>query len=274
MLEVLSLGAGVQSTTVLLMSCEGELPKHDHAIFADTGWEPAAVYRHLEWLRGVAESHGIRFHVVQQGDLKDDALRSQVRGKASEGRRWASLPYFTLGSNDERGMIRRQCTYEYKIRPIERCLRRDVLGLKPRQRAPQEPVVRQWRGISLDEWQRVRKSGHRWMVTWHPLVEMRMTRQGCLQWMESHGYPEPPRSACIGCPFHHDNEWRDMRDNRPEEWQDAVEFDRAIRKCGGMRGDVFLHAQRVPLDEVDLSTDADRGQLTLWQDECQGICGV
>lgn len=39
-LKVLSLGAGVQSTTVLLMSWAGELPPLDCAIFADTGWEP------------------------------------------------------------------------------------------------------------------------------------------------------------------------------------------------------------------------------------------
>jgi len=57
-------------------------------------------------------------------------------------------------------------------------------------------------------------------------------------------------------------------------WQEAVEFDRAIRHCGGMRGQVFLHADRIPLDEVDLSTPEDFGQLSLWSDECQGMCGI
>ena len=41
MIEILNLGAGVQSSTVLLMSIHGELPHIDHAIFADTGWEPS-----------------------------------------------------------------------------------------------------------------------------------------------------------------------------------------------------------------------------------------
>lgn len=312
MIEVLSLGAGVQSTTVLLMSIVGELPKLDHAIFADTGWEPKRVYSHLQWLTGVAEAAGVKVHVVTQGNLKADAPVSQVRGKAAEGKRWASLPLFTkkvwvaddiktlqkliehreaeekdssqwkeilaelitTGVFVQNGMIRRQCTYEYKIRPIELCLRRTIMGLKPRQRAPKEVVIRQWRGISVDEWQRSRKSDHPWMETWHPLVEKRITRRGCVEWLRSHGYPEAPRSACIGCPFHHDDEWRRMRDNSPEEWQDAIEFDRGIRNCGGMRGQVFLHAQRVPLDEVDLRTDSDHGQLSFWQDECQGMCGV
>jgi hypothetical protein len=36
---VISLGAGVQSTTMLLMSAAGELePLPELAIFADTGW--------------------------------------------------------------------------------------------------------------------------------------------------------------------------------------------------------------------------------------------
>ena len=50
-IKVLSLGAGVRSSTVLLMSYHGELPLLDAAIFADTQWEPKAVYEHLEWLK-------------------------------------------------------------------------------------------------------------------------------------------------------------------------------------------------------------------------------
>ena len=38
-MRVLSLGAGVQSSTLLLMACHGEL-ELDAAIFADTQWEP------------------------------------------------------------------------------------------------------------------------------------------------------------------------------------------------------------------------------------------
>ena len=54
MLKILSLGAGVQSTALLLMSIRGEVERFDCAIFADTGWEPAVVYEHLPWLTGEA----------------------------------------------------------------------------------------------------------------------------------------------------------------------------------------------------------------------------
>ena len=285
-LRVLSLGAGVQSTTVLLLSCHGQLPWLDVAIFADTGWEPPSVYRHLDWLTKESASNGIPVHVVRQGNIKQDALESQVRGKAEGGKRWASMPYFVQGADGNAGMIRRQCTYEYKIRPIERFMRRKLLGLRPGQRAPREPVIEQWFGISVDEVQRAKSSRDPWKTHLYPLIgqicgegrdylSRPWTRLDCLNWLEAN-YPgrRIPRSACIGCPFHSDAEWRWLRDHEPEAFADAVAFDRAIRRTGGMRGEVYLHSSRRPLDEVDLSTDIDRGQLTLWEIACDGMCGA
>ena len=74
LLNVLNLGAGVQSSVVLLMSLEGELPPIDHAIFADVGWEPSAVYRQLDWLQGKAEAAGVKVWRVGHGNVKDVAL--------------------------------------------------------------------------------------------------------------------------------------------------------------------------------------------------------
>jgi hypothetical protein len=45
--RLLSLGAGVQSTAVLLLACDGAIPPFDAAYFADTGWEPKPVYANL-----------------------------------------------------------------------------------------------------------------------------------------------------------------------------------------------------------------------------------
>ena len=76
MLNILSLGAGVQSSTVFLMSCRGMLPKLDAAIFADTQWEPKAVY---EWLSRVLEPQaqraGIPIFRVSAGDIRADAVQ-------------------------------------------------------------------------------------------------------------------------------------------------------------------------------------------------------
>lgn len=295
-LRILSLGAGVQSTTLALMAAHGEIgPMPDCAIFADTGWEPKAVYEHLAWL---SSPNVLPFpiYIVSAGDLRADLIAG------ARGERWASIPAFTRNvtpagtafpvyDEDETGervvvgsrvlptdavgigMIRRQCTGDYKIVPIRRKVR-ELLGIT-RRRSPASPVAEQWIGISLDEALRMKPSFETWQINRWPLIERGMTRQDCLSWLKRHGYPLPPRSACVGCPFHSDDHWRHMRDHDPEAWADAVSIDAAIRTgFRGIRGEVYLHRSAVPLDRADLSTAADHGQLDLWPNECEGMCGL
>ncbi len=295
-LRVLSLGAGVQSTTMALMAAHGEIgPMPDCAVFADTGWEPRAVYDHLDWLRS-PNVLPFPVHIVSGGDLRADLLAGAC------GERWASIPAFTrtvtpagtelpvYDENDEGeavvvgsrivatdqvgiGMIRRQCTGDYKIVPIRRTVR-SLLGIAGK-RSPAVPVAEQWIGISLDEAIRMKPSFEAWQINRWPLIEMGMTRQHCLRWLARHDYPTPPKSACIGCPFHSDDRWRAMRDHDPNAWADAVAVDRAIRTgFRGIRGEVYLHRSAVPLDQADLANETDRGQLDLWPNECEGMCGV
>lgn len=144
-----------------------------------------------------------------------------------------------------------------------------------RRRSPTMPVFEQWIGISTDEVIRMKPSWEAWQRNRWPLIEQRMSLRHCLAWLADHGYPPPPKSSCIGCPFHSDAMWRQIRDYDPEAWYDAVDVDHAIRHgLRRIRGDVFLHRSAVPLDQADLSTEADHGQLDLFGNECAGICGV
>jgi hypothetical protein len=278
--RILSLGAGVQSTTVLLMSCRGELPALDLAIFADTGWEPRNVYRHLNWLEHEAKQKSyvnpVRVVRVGAANIVFDALNSQVRGTKANGKRWASMPFHVLAPDGSKGMIRRQCTREYKIDPQDTYMRREVLELRPRQHAPKTSQIEQWFGISLDEIQRMRLSAHPWKTHHYPLIfDQRMRRLDCQHWFFKH-YPGQhlPRSACIGCPYHSNMEWRALRDFSPDDWQEAVAIDRAMRHAGGMRGKLFLHRDCAPLDEVDLSDAIDYGQTDMFGNECDGMCAT
>ena len=89
------------------------------------------------------------------------------------------------------------------------------------------------------------------------------------------GLPRSISETIYHCPFHSDAEWRHMRDHQPESWAKAVDLDRAPRRNGTpLRGDCYLHSSLKPLDEVDLSTEEDRGQGTLWGQECEGMCGL
>lgn len=266
-LRVLSLGAGVQSTTLALMAAHGAVgPMPDCAIFADTGWEPKAVYEHLAWLRS-PNVLPFQVHIVSDGNIRDGLVRG------AQGERWASIPAFTKSASGTVGMIRRQCTKELKIVPIRRKVR-ELIGIAGK-RSPNHPVVEQWIGISFDEIVRMKMSMEPWQVNRFPLVEMGMTRRDCLRWLELNGYPTPPKSSCIGCPYHSDSLWRQMREEDPDAFADAVAIDRMIRTgFRNLRGEVFLHRSCVPLDEADIDTLADKGQLDLFADECDGMCGV
>jgi hypothetical protein len=243
-LTLLSLGAGVQSTTLALLAVEGVLPRPDGAIFADTGWEPQAVYDHLDRLEVVLADAGIPLHRVSNGNLRSDAI--------DPSHRYASVPYFVRNPDGTPGMGRRQCTSEYKLNPIGRKVR-ELLGAQPPnfRSVPRGRVAEQWIGFSTDEIHRVSdKESVLYSRKRYPLLELDMSRKDCGRWLTARNWTTQ-KSACIGCPFHGNNQWRNLRDNHPDEWADAVDFDEQIRKGGArglpLNGEAFLHASRVPL---------------------------
>lgn len=255
--RLLSLGAGVQSTVLALMAAAGTLPGCGGAIFADTGWEPRGVYEHLGRLRVVLEEAGIPLHLVSKGNLRRDAL--------DPSHRYASVPYFVRNPDGSEGMGRRQCTSEYKLAPINRKVR-ELLGAAPPdfRRVPSGRTAEQWIGFSTDEVGRVSDPRVRYLTHRYPLLELGMDREACIRWLDAHGWPSVSKSACIGCPYHGNRQWRELRDNHPDEWADAVEFDAAIRKGGSrglpLNGEAFLHRSRVPLAlaPIDRTTLVER----------------
>lgn len=264
-MNIISLGAGVQSSTLLLMACHGEIePKPDYAIFSDTGWEPQAVYRHLEWLKGEAAKFGIQVVTTRKGNIKEDLISAATCGK-----RVATMPFFVKGEDGEKGMVTRQCTQEYKVAPVRRKIR-ELLGYKSRQVVKGKVIL--WMGISLDEIERIRSSQVKWIENRYPLIEKSMDRISCVRWLKQKGYPIPPKSSCIGCPFHDNYMWREIKLNSPDEWIEAVEIDRMIRKLPKVRGEAFLHRSCQPLDEVYLQED--QLELDLFVNECTGYCGL
>lgn len=254
---MLSLGAGVQSSTIALMMARGDLPSVDCAIFADTGWEPKAVY---EWLAWLETQLPFPVHRVSAGNIRADTM---ARTNTTD-ERFASVPWFMLTPRGKSSMGRRQCTKEYKLRPLQKKVV-ELLGGRPKGGC--KMII----GISSDEVWRMKPSRVQYIVNSWPLIELGMKRQDCLRWMEERQYPTPPKSSCIGCPFHSDEQWRALTQ---EEFQDAVEVDRAIRHQPKIRSQQFMHRSLRPLEEVDLSTPEERGQLNLFLNECDGMCGV
>ncbi|MFJ2110565.1 hypothetical protein ACIOEX_01330 [Streptomyces sp. NPDC087850] len=253
-----------------LLSAEGRLPRLDAAIFADTGWEPRAVYAHLDRLeREVLIPAGIPLYRVSVGNIRDDALNPEHR--------FASMPLFIKNQDGGDGMTRRQCTSEYKLKPIKRQVRQ-LLGYPHPTPVPRGLYVEQWIGISRDEFGRAKDSGINYLRSAFPLLDLQggadgregWTRDDCTRYLRANGWETTPKSACIGCPFHGNAQWRALRDGNTEEWADAVDFDHAIRSGNArgnangkpLLGEAYLHRSRKPLDQapIDRVTAHEWGQ--------------
>ena len=266
-LVVISLGAGVQSSTMALMAAEGVLPKVDCAIFADTGYEPKAVYRYLEFLKKILP---YPVYVVSKGNIKKDMLDS-----IDNGTRFPTAPFFTQAEiTGKKGMLRRQCTADYKIVPIRKKIR-ELCGIKYGKHFPKNKYVEQWIGISTDEIQRMKPARDKYILNRHPLIEAKMSRQDCIDYLKKEKIPLPEKSACIVCPYHNDAYWHFMKNERPEEFADAVEFDKNIRTGSrNIRDKLYLHRSCKPLDEVEFNKKENDKQLDMFNNECEGMCGV
>ncbi|MEW1700382.1 hypothetical protein [Streptomyces sp. NPDC091278] len=258
-LRYLSLGAGVQSTTLALLAAEHALPRLDGAIFADTGWETPSVYQHLERLeKEVLRPANIPLHRVTNGHIRNDALNPDHR--------FASMPLH-IRNPDGAGLLRRQCSKEYKLQPIKRKIR-DLLGYPMPYTIPRGLRAETLIGISRDEFHRARDSDVHYLNSAFPLLYLDgaadgregWTRKDCIRYLRARGWASTPRSSCVGCPFHTNVEWRHLRDTEPDAWTDAVAFDRAIRQ-GHVRGNdngrpllgkAYLHRSLSPLDTAPI----------------------
>jgi hypothetical protein len=266
-LHLLSLGAGVQSSTLALMAARGLVsPMPDAAIFADTQAEPASVYAWLDYLEAQLPYPVYR---VTKGSLTEEStrLRQRLDGTGSYIRQ--AIPGYVDAGAGKGRLLTRGCTRDYKIRPI-------VTQARRLKRAARADRIVQWYGISVDEAHRMKDPPEHDFVGRWPLVELGMTRADCLQWMADQGYPVPPRSACSYCPFHSDKEWLRLKRDEPEAFAAAVAYEQRLQaaQAGATKptsrgGLIYLHVSLRPLAEVEF---ADRPEG--FGNECAGVCGV
>lgn len=339
--HLLSLGAGVQSSTLAYMASDGLIePRIEAGIFADTKHEPRSVYLYLSHLCGVpvnTDDAGRAFvepgcyqggalsfpvHIVSNGDLRKASLEMH---RTPDGRLYSqtNIPFFTKNHDGSQGKIPvRGCTRDFKLVPIAR-KQRELIGpetmalwrkahrsalreltkwsleckriraqnkatkakiplplrpFEPWRECQADPLVISWIGISLDEITRIKESRQPWCLSRWPLIELRNHRHDCLLWLERNGKPKPAKSACKFCPFRDNEAWVRMRTEEPFEFEDAAGFESELQDNKAASQNFssmpFLHRQLVPLKEVDFSTEEDRGQLDMFHNECEGMCGV
>lgn len=198
---------------------------------------------------------------------------------------------------EREGMGRRQCTSEYKLAPIGRKVRELLGAAAPDyRRVPKGRLAEQWIGFSTDEIIRISDNNSvSYIRKRYPLLELGMSRKDCKRWLQDRGWGDTAKSACVGCPFHGNAQWRALRDTcdcghhrdshqqkrwacriytdgklcnctlfTAPEWDDAVDFDEQIRRGGArglpLNGTAYLHRSRLPLSvaPIDKVTRRER----------------
>ena len=219
---VLSLGAGIQSTTLALLLDQDALEGFEKplwAIFADTKAEPPHVYETLDWL-----SEKLSYPIVRTswGDLARNTWKA-IAGMPVPERGHHQPGYIDLPVFSETGIGRRQCTSVYKVRPIKQEIR------KLAQSAPPHLTATQYLGISANETRRAKPAREAWITNSFPLIEHGWTRMDCLQWLNlNHPGHDVRRSSCYFCPFHNNADWREIAELYPNLYQDAAAMDRQM----------------------------------------------
>lgn len=226
-LKILSLGAGVPSTALALMSCENKLagravhplvPVYDYIIFCDLKAEPSWVYRQLEFTRSVCARAGIPL-VILEADLYGCFLQNFGRARVP------SIPFWTMGPDGKRGKMPRQCTCDCKISRIERYVRRELLGYQPREwTKPWDKHAHEMHmGIMWEERRRAKPSRQLLFQNKYPLVGMGWTRAECFAYNKDVWGLDTWASACAFCPFHTNFFFQYIREH------DAPCYDKARR---------------------------------------------
>lgn len=246
-MRALSWGIGVQSTAIAVMATLGDIEPFDAIVTADTGWERAQTYASRDFYTAWLKERGQHVEIVSAGNVRELGAENHTH-----------IPFWTSTG----GPLRRQCTLKFKIIPIKRRLR-ELAGYHAT-KPPHPPAgsIMLNLGISWDEWQRIATSSIRFIVNQYPLIDMKMTRNDCIAYLENRGLPVPVKSACIGCPYRRASEWLEMRDTSPTEWQEVVEFDKRNRhnplaEHGRSTADeIYVYSHCEPLETADLEKHA------------------
>lgn len=280
-LHIQSNGGGVQSMAMYMMSSKGILPRFDYSIFIDLGTEKPGTYAAIEFMKNEAlKKNGIPLIVIKEKNLLSDTLDAITKKE----KRFVSIPFFSTGPENKIGMLRRQCTGEYKIRQVNAAIKQ-LYGLSGNQRFPETFI---YIGISLDEAIRMSspepvkftnvfpflllQSGYKkGNISFRDpkMLSTRLSRNQLIKWLSDNNIPLPPKSSCIFCPYTSNKDWLSMKKEDPRSFEIACSFDDQIRKGkpGKVKSDLFIHKEGIPLREVNFSKP-DNDLFT----ECEGFC--
>jgi hypothetical protein len=189
---ILSYGAGVNTTALMILLIKNKMP-FDEAVFADTGGELPETYEYLKLAEAFLRRHGKTLTVVKSrtGTLYDTCIRRKV--VPSKMWRWS--------------------TRDYKITPIHAYYR--TLRVH----------IYEYLGIAYDEIERMKETVKPYVTSLFPLVDLQVSRDGCIEIIRNAGLPVPVKSGCYFCPFNNIERWKEIHETHPELYARAIELE-------------------------------------------------
>jgi hypothetical protein len=261
LLTLLCYSAGVQSHAILRMVCDGAIqrPKRFAVIAADPGMESGVsiAFRDNEAAE-LCKAANIPFVVAQGPNLYRDVTTLKSTAKT----RLDTPPLWTDNGDGTKGRLIQKCTDRYKIQPINRAVRRELYrtwGIPTNRKgdcALAAGSVVRWIGFTADEQGRadnLLKSKYQKFVRFEfPLIDRGMSKSDVVAMYLEKSWRIPIRSMCNACPWHGLRSFKDMHDNRPNDWIQAVAVDEAGRDLTqiGVRNPCYVSQTLIPLTEL------------------------
>lgn len=255
-MDILSCGAGMQSTALALMSCDNSrngplypaVPIYDAVLYCDLKCEPPWVYDQVAFISNACEACDIPFYVLES-DLYGHY--TQNFGKA----RVVSIPFWSTDETGKKGRMMRNCTIDFKIKIMQQFAKYELLGYRPYQRIrPEDRKAHTMHiGFSKEERQRIFDNPHPMFKNRFPLVKMGLERPDNYRYCLEEWGLETKASACTMCPFHRNYFFRYLKDHCPESYQQVVDFDRLLEEkqpLTKIRSKLYLSRSRKRITEL------------------------
>lgn len=251
-----SYGGGVQSTAALVLAASGDLD-YRLFLFANVGEDsehPDTIAYVHDVAMPYAEREGIE--LVELRKVTRDGNTQTLMQRIARSARSVPIP---MRMGDDGAPGNRACTAEFKIRVVEKELRRRgatkidraTIGL----------------GITVDEFERAGTAEDPrspYQLRDYPLITRELDRQDCLNIITAAGLPIPGRSACFFCPFHTRDEWQSLARKRPDLFEKACALEDTLHDRGEAlgRGSFYMTRYGKPLRDVH-----DGNQAVLFEDD-------
>lgn len=272
-LTTLSYSAGVQSHCLLEMVLRGDIqrPEPFLVLNSDPGMEDPRTYDFVSRSKQRCEEAGIHFITVPGRNLKEEILAL----KNTKATRFDNPPYWTKDPDTgKEGALKQGCTQVYKIAPMRRALRRFIKEHYPK-RSLRAGAVVSWIGFAADEWHRCSDSDVKYIRLRYPLIEMKMDRLMVEGYYLKHGIAKPPRSVCTACFSNGVDYYKEMAENRPEQFELACQIDDSVRDWTqiGVRQEVYVSKTLIPLRKLrEMNFGADDGSIPEEMHCNSGVC--